>query len=107
MNNFLNQPWWVDVGVIALPILAIATAVYIIRKRACAECGHAATKWQRKWYCDRCFRKVFGEIKVSVAGMPVAPVPVAMPAKPATRGPKPRRKKAKPGKTRVHPEQRG
>lgn len=94
MKNFLDQPWWVDLAVIVLPFLVVGVAYYLIAFRGCCVCRHQATKWNRKWYCERCYRKVFGA-PVVIQGAAAAALPVPPPTN-GTPQPKPVPKRQKP-----------
>jgi hypothetical protein len=111
MNNFMNQPWWVDLAVALFPIVAIGLTYYLLRARGCSVCRHQATKWSRKWYCERCFKQTFGEPVIQhtklpatahaePANMPAAPAadqPAPAPAKPSKPAPgKPKRRRPAP-----------
>lgn len=72
MISLSDQAWWVDVAVVLLPFLVGATIYVLIRGRHCVECGHKATKLhQKRQYCERCFRKKFGETRVILERVPV------------------------------------
>jgi len=62
MGHFVDQPWWVNLAVVLLPFVTFAVVYHLVRGRNCFECGHEATKLHlRRYYCDRCFRKLFGQ----------------------------------------------
>jgi hypothetical protein len=78
MQYFVNQPWWVDLMVALLPFIALAVILHFVRGRNCRECGHKATvRHVRRHFCDRCFRKKFGESTVTYQRVIVETPPLA------------------------------
>jgi hypothetical protein len=88
MGNLTGQPWYVDLAVILLPVVAFVTLYYLIRGRYCRECGHKATKlYMHRYYCEKCFRLKFEMPLVLGAKAASVPAPVPMVAtRPKTAG---------------------